>query len=155
MATRPSGLPRRGPGHLGTRPREGGTETLGFLESSAGSASQTGIVCCAPLLSFPRRQAGGTWGVMGYPEIKSFYELPDLTERGTRPTGTCAGQPLPPGSSCGSEALPGSKWEAVMPPSGEAWARMPDLLEAHLAGERSESSAIVTVEVICFLKVIL
>lgn len=61
---------------------------------------------------------------MGYPEIKSFYELPGLAERGTLPTGTNDGQSPLPGSFCVNEALPGSDRRRLML-SGVAGAGMP------------------------------
>lgn len=73
------------------------------------------IVLHTPLLSFPRRQAGGSWGGMGYPEIKSFYELPDLAERGTQPAGR----------DDGSSPLPGSFCESGTPPATDRRARHP------------------------------
>lgn len=42
---------------------------------------------------------------MAYPEIRSFYELPDFAEGGTWPTGTDDGQSPLPGSFWESEAL--------------------------------------------------
>lgn len=61
---------------------------------------------------------------MGYPEIKSFYELPDLAERGIWPAGTDDGQSPLPGSFCESEALPGLDG-TVLTPSAGACAGMP------------------------------
>lgn len=105
----PPGLPERTPDHLAPDQGRGGIGPWGSQDSAgACSASQTVIVLDTPLLSFPRRQAGGNSGGMGYPEIKSFYELPDLAGRGTRPTGMGDGQSPLPGSFCGSEAPPGS-----------------------------------------------
>lgn len=84
------GLPGRMPGHPGFRPWAGrDSKPWGSYDfAGAGSASQTVIVLDTPLLCFPRRQAGGNWGGRGYPEIRSFYELPDLAKGGTQPTGT-------------------------------------------------------------------
>lgn len=88
----PPGLPGRAPDHLAPDQGRGGIGPWGSQDSAgACSASQTVIVLDTPLLSFPRRQAGGNSGGTGYPEIKSFYELPDLAGRGTRPTGTVTG----------------------------------------------------------------
>lgn len=80
------------------------------------SASQTVIVLHTPLLPFLRRQAGRNWGGTGDPEIKSFYELPDLAERGTWLTGTDDGQSPLPGSFCEKEALPSSDGRCWHPP---------------------------------------
>lgn len=114
--TWPPGLQAKG----GEGPRlQGSHDSVG-----AGSASQKVIVLHTPLLSFPRRQAGGNWGGTGDPEIKSFYELPDLAERGTWPTGMVDGQSPLPGAFCERDTLPGSDGR-VLAPSGEACAGLP------------------------------
>ena len=53
----------------------GGRRPWGSHGSAVGSASQKGIVLDAPLLSFPRRQAGGNWRGTGYPEISLFMSF--------------------------------------------------------------------------------
>lgn len=67
----------------------GGIDTPGVPMTLLVQAQLTDGHCSRhPFVVLSQRQAGGKWGGMGYPEIKSFYELPDLAERGIWPTGT-------------------------------------------------------------------